>query len=59
MKDFNKLLAISLLLLSLINAKAEDNKLKYNGMPVGGIGSGQVNLGGDGQLWYWDVFNIQ
>ncbi len=33
------------------------DQLKWIGLPVGGLFCGQLQLGGDGSLWTWDIFN--
>lgn len=33
------------------------NEFRYIGMPVGGLHSGTVYVGGDGRLWLWEIYN--
>ncbi|HAK31260.1 MAG TPA: hypothetical protein DCO90_18900 [Sphingobacterium sp.] len=40
-----------------IQYRKSKNELKYIGMPVGGLHTGTVYIGGDGRLWLWQIFN--
>lgn len=40
-----------------VQYRKSKNELRYLGMPVGGLHTGTVYVGGDGRLWLWQVYN--